>query len=77
MHSFESKTHSFIVKIWLEEIAHHTDNARWRGHITHVPDGARRYLESVNEIPEFISPYLKGDDEKINLLTRLKQWLNP
>lgn len=69
-------THSFIVKIWLEEIADHTDRTKWRGHITHVPDGARRYLESVNDIPAFITPYLQAGQVKRKPLGRLRQWLH-
>lgn len=75
MRSLESKTHSFIVKMWLEEMDCEAD-AKWRGHITHVPDGARRYLDNVDAIPEFITPYLKGTTTKAKRLTRLRQWLH-
>jgi hypothetical protein len=54
----ESNTHSFIVKIWLEETAAENDHATWRGHITHVPGGERRYLKQLNDIVAFIEPYL-------------------
>jgi len=54
----EPETHSFIIKFWLEEEA---DDGRrlWRGHITHVPDGNRRYLRRLKDILDFISPYLE------------------
>ena len=55
---FESKTHSFVIKIWLEEIDG-AEGARWRGHATHVADGKRRYFETLEEIVDFIVPYLK------------------
>lgn len=77
MRSFEAKTHSFIVKMWLEETFSDSGaGVKWRGHITHVPDGTRRYLESADAIPAFITPYLQGTDVKVKPLTRLKQWLN-
>jgi hypothetical protein len=76
MRPFESKTHSFIVKIWLEEMASDVGRAMWRGHITHVPDGERRYLQSTDEISAFIDLYLGGMDEKHHLLGRLSRWLN-
>lgn len=59
MRVFESKTHSFIVKIWLEE-TDAPEGAKWRGHITHVPGNERRYIESLEEIDDFIVPYVKG-----------------
>lgn len=51
-------TMSFIVKLWLEEIAEETDQMVWRGHITHVPSGTRRYFSTLDQIADFITPYL-------------------
>jgi len=59
MDLIESDIHSFIVKIWLEESAEEAGKAHWRGHITHVPDNRRRYLEDLEEIKTFIVPYLR------------------
>lgn len=56
----ESTTHSFIVKVWLEETAEEARCAAWRGHITHVPGGERRYLKDLDEIAAFIATYLEG-----------------
>jgi hypothetical protein len=67
--SFESVTHSFIVRIWLEE----NDRARWRGHITHVPDGERRYVEQLADIVDFIAPYVEG--MKAGPTGRFHKWL--
>lgn len=60
MDSYES--HSFIVKIWLEELpeeAEEADEATWRGHITHVPSGRRRYFEQLQDVVGFIRTYLE------------------
>lgn len=54
----ETTTHSFVVKIWLEESGDESRSAAWRGHITHVPSGKRRYLEELGAIGAFIAPYL-------------------
>ena len=59
MDPFESSTHSFIVKIWLEETARESDSPSWRGHITHVPSEERRYVEDLNGIIDFILLYLE------------------
>jgi hypothetical protein len=76
MHSLESKTHSFIVKMWLEETVNDPGRVKWRGHITHVPDGKRRYLGSPDGIPPFITPYLKGAGGKVKSFARMRQWLS-
>jgi hypothetical protein len=72
MDLFESTTHSFIVKVWLED----GDHPKWRGHITHVPSGERRYLENMGEITNFIAPYLEQMGVEPGLLRRVKRWLN-
>jgi hypothetical protein len=56
---FESSNQSFIVKIWLEETAEEADRATWRGHVTHVPSGQRRYIKDLDGITAFIAPYLE------------------
>ena len=61
---YETANHSFIIRIWLEEIVEDGQH-RWRGHITHVPSGRRRYFVDVDEISRFIASYmtLLGDVE--------------
>ena len=70
--SEEWHTHSFIVKIWLEETIEETGKARWRGHITHVPSGERRYLKDLSDIAIFILPYL--DSMKVRSGFRWRIW---
>lgn len=55
----EATSHSFIVRVWLEETAEEAGRATWRGSITHVPSGKRKYLRELTEIMVFIQPYLK------------------
>ena len=68
----EFNTHSFVVKIWLEESADDDHKGKWRGHITHVPDGERRYLKGVGEIADFIVPYLASMGVNVDALSRLR-----
>jgi hypothetical protein len=63
----ETDTHSFIVTLWLEETEQEAGRATWRGHITHVPTGTRRYLSNVREIIDFITPYLKRMGVKLGV----------
>ncbi len=72
---FEANTHPFIVKIWLEETAEEAGRAIWRGHITHVPSGERRYLKNLDDIGIFIAPYLNGMGVKLSLFWWVRQWL--
>ena len=59
MDSFETSFQSFVIKIWIEETAAESGRVLWRGHITHIPSKRRVYLDDLNEIIRFISPYLE------------------
>jgi hypothetical protein len=71
----EFNTHSFVIKIWLEEPADELHKGRWRGHITHVPSGERRYLQNLKEIVAFIVPYLVSMGVRLEASWRLRSWL--
>ena len=69
----EPETHSFVIKLWLEEEA--DDEGRfWRGHITHVPDGKRQYLQRLEDILEFIAPYLNSAASPASRWTWRPSW---
>ncbi len=55
----EGDSHSFIVKVWLEETAEEAGRPTWRGRITHVPSGKKRYVKNMDEIIAFVVPYLQ------------------
>jgi hypothetical protein len=67
----QSKLQSFIVKLWLEESGDETGKAIWRGHITHVPSGERRYLKRQSDIMQFIHQHL---GVKSGLVSRFADW---
>ncbi len=75
MEQNETHTHSFIVKIWLEETLEEDGRATWRGHITHVPGGERRYLKQLNDVIGFIAPYLHKMGVRSSRGRRIRQWL--
>ena len=62
----ETAIHSFVVRIWLEEMVEETGQLRWRGHITHVPSNQRQYIEDLDEIKQFIARYLQIPDDGSN-----------
>lgn len=74
MDPIEFNTHSFVVKIWREEPADDHREGRWRGHITHVPSGKRRYLKGLSEILAFIVPYLVSMGVRLDAYWRLRSW---
>jgi hypothetical protein len=59
MDEIESEAQSFVVRVWVEERAEERSQGIWRGHITHVPGGERRYLKNLDEIGDFIASYLE------------------
>ena len=71
----EPRSHSFVVKIWLEETAEEGGRTTWRGHITHVASRERRYLQDLDKIAAFIAPYLERMGVKPPLGWRARQWL--
>ncbi|MBI5877215.1 MAG: hypothetical protein HZB53_06170 [Chloroflexi bacterium] len=66
---------SFIVKIWIEDTAVPSGNLIWRGYITHVLSGERRYFRALTEIGEFITPYLQEMGVAIQSRLSLAHWL--
>jgi hypothetical protein len=58
MEPYESTTCSFIVKFWLEEPTAENGRVSWRGRITHIPSGQRRYFDEYDEIRDFVHPFL-------------------
>lgn len=74
--TIEPDAHSFIVKIWLEETAEEAGTARWRGHITHVPSGQRRYLKDLRDVCLFIIPYLEEMKVHLGFSWKVRQWLD-
>lgn len=58
-HEPDHAPQSFIIKVWIEETVEEAGQALWRGHITHVPSGRRKYIQDLERISAFIAPYLE------------------
>ena len=56
----EAHLFSFIVRIWAEELAKPDHGPIWRGYVTAIPDGERRYFKNISEIPDLITAHLKS-----------------
>lgn len=70
----ESTLHSFIIKLWLEA-GGKSEPIVWRGYITHVPTGDRRYLKRLSDITDFVQEYLDDKHGRKNLGSRARNWL--
>ena len=55
----EPNIHSWVVKIWVEETSGESDKSIWRGHITHVLNGERCYVKSLEEIKKYFLQQIK------------------
>ena len=75
MDSLEPDAQSFIVKVWVEDSNGKAGQGVWRGHITHVSSGKRRYIKNLGEIEDFISPYLEEMGVKLRVRWRIRRWL--
>ena len=53
----EPRAEVFVVKIWRES-GQVKDAAAWRGYITHVATGRRRYITTIGELALVIVDYL-------------------
>lgn len=71
----EASTHSFVIKIWIEERDDKSGKVSYRGYITHVPSGARRYLKDLNDIINFILTYLEAMGVRPGPIVRVWRWL--
>lgn len=67
--------HSFVVKVWPKKVEDSDRDASWRGSVTHVKTGERRYLESLTEVPGVIAPYVVENGGTLDLRTRLCLWM--
>jgi hypothetical protein len=71
--SLEATSHPFVIRIWLEESAQEAQWATWRGHITHVPSGERCYIQDLDQIQNFIIPYLEDMGIKFGAHSRVRR----
>lgn len=72
----QQRAHSFVIRIWLEETTQESGQTVWRGHITHVPGGERRYLRDLNEIPAIMTQYLIEESAQAGTRSWIKKWFN-
>jgi hypothetical protein len=75
MDEIESAAQSFIVRVWVEERSLEGGQGAWHGHITHVPSGERCNLKNLDEIGDFIAPYLEEMGVKLGVRWRIRRWL--
>jgi hypothetical protein len=76
MDDLETRIHSFVVKVWLEEPADERHCGVWRGHITHVASGRRVNVTNLSSVQSFVSRYLEEMGIRFGIQCRLQCWLD-
>ena len=71
----EPNTHSFMLKLWLDDKAKETNGAIWRGHLTHIASSERRHFDSLHDVVALIAPYLEQMGVKLSIFWRVYLWL--
>lgn len=67
MSHFDSRIHSFIVRVWIEDQSNDAGAGLWRGRIIHVPTGERQYLHDLGEIARFVRDCINhADSDRID-----------
>ncbi len=75
MDEIEFTAQSFIVRIWIEELAEEGGRGIWRGYITHVSSGRRSYLKNLDETGNFIAPYLEEMGIRLGICWHIRKRL--
>jgi len=73
--SIQPNTHSFVVKVWLNDHAQRSRQVAWRGRVTHVPTGRCHYFSKTADMADFITLYLQQLGVKQTLRSRVHRWL--
>src|SRR5262245_52889643 len=76
MESGELPRISFVLRIWSEGVLEPGAVAVWRGQIVEVTSGARRTVQNIDEIWDFVVPYLEAMGVAPGGLSRCRRWLN-
>jgi hypothetical protein len=71
----ESSRYSYVIRLWFEATAAEAGHAQWRGHITNVASGERRFFEDLDEIADFIAPTLEHFGARIRYGLRVRRWI--
>lgn len=71
----ELGTHSFIVKVWLDEPKEHETRADWHGQVTHVATGERCHFQRVSEMLVFLQLYLNELHIQLPFYWRIYLWI--
>ena len=56
----EDNAAAYIVRVWLEHREVEGAPVAWRGSIEHVASGRIKYLTDLDEIAQFVRPYLEA-----------------
>lgn len=58
MQAGEQAIQSFVIKIRLSERTTPENEQHWYGYVTHVPSGKRQYFHHLDQVTEFMRPFM-------------------
>lgn len=74
--TYETSTHLYIIKLWMEESQTEQGRSTWRGHITDIPKGERGVVRSLDDIVDFIGSRLESKGVQTCLCWKCRKlWL--
>ena len=56
----EDDSAAYIVRVWIEPREIEVAPTEWRGSIEHVASGRTKYLTDLDELAQFIRPFLEA-----------------
>jgi hypothetical protein len=71
----EASVQSFVLRIWQEEEVGDGRQVIWRGHITDIATGERRYVENIESIVAFLIPRFELLGVRVGLRWRVRTWM--
>lgn len=71
----QANVQSFVLRVWLEESREEAGRTLWRGHITDIGTGERRYVQDIDGIVAFLVPRLSQMGASVGVRWRVQTWL--
>jgi len=72
----DEKIHVFTLRIWREPREIASACPRWRGVVIHIVGGEKKYFENLDDLLEFIMPYITEMGLMINQTEESSNWLD-
>jgi hypothetical protein len=76
MDLLEDHTRSFIVRCRAAGSSPEGEREGWLCQVIEVPDGEKRYLRNLDDLVDFLAPYLRDAGVRLTLYWRLRSCIH-